>query len=156
MRTLANWLTVMFMGMYWIFRIAVAYMAATGREFIVTPINQTTEVVLLFITFICMIMVVKRQKWGGLIYLATYSLYFGVDIYQNLIPLVNGTMITANISTNLVSSVIAIIIAIVTMINLLADNVKRTADVKTDWFYGNKDTDRKLDDRADKNNYRIM
>ena len=29
-------------------------------------------------------------------------------------------------------------------------------DKKTDWFYKNEEFDRKLDDRADKNNYRTM
>ena len=29
-------------------------------------------------------------------------------------------------------------------------------DKKTDWFYQNEEFDRKLDDRADKNNYRTM
>ena len=29
-------------------------------------------------------------------------------------------------------------------------------DKKTDWFYRNEEFDRKLDDRADKNNYRTM
>lgn len=27
---------------------------------------------------------------------------------------------------------------------------------KTDWFYKNEEFDRKLDDRADKNNYRTL
>ena len=29
-------------------------------------------------------------------------------------------------------------------------------DKKTDWFYDNEQFDRKLDERADKNNYRTM
>ena len=29
-------------------------------------------------------------------------------------------------------------------------------DKKTDWFYKNEEYDRKLDDRADKNNYRTL
>ena len=29
-------------------------------------------------------------------------------------------------------------------------------DKKTDWFYQNEEFDRKLDDRADKNNYRTL
>ena len=156
MRSLANWLIVIFMTMYWIFRIIVTYMAQTGRDFMVTPLNQPTEIALLFITFICIVMVIKRQKWGGIIYLATYALYFGVDVYNNLMPLLSGSSIDLNMSTNLASSFIAIILAIVTMMDILMDNVKRTDDTKTEWFYGNKDLDRKLDDRADKNNYRIM
>ena len=35
------------------------------------------------------------------------------------------------------------------------DRKGSTRDKKTDWFYTNKDYDRKLDDRADKNQYKF-
>ena len=34
------------------------------------------------------------------------------------------------------------------------DRFGKAEDKKTVWFYGNKDFDRQLDERADKNNYR--
>ena len=32
----------------------------------------------------------------------------------------------------------------------------RQKDKKTDWFYGDEKYDRKMDERADKNNYRTL
>lgn len=156
MRTFANWMTVMFMVMHWIFRITVAYMAATGREFIVTPINFEIEVALLFITFICIVLTIKRNKFGGIIYLTTYMLYFGADIYSQIKPLITGMQFSLDIGMNLFTSILAVILSIAVMIDLLSDNVKRVDDKKTEWFYANQDLDKKTDDRDDKNNYRIM
>ena len=60
--------------------------------------------------------------------------------------------------TNLFMSVIGMILAIAVMIDLLADKNRKNnpKDKKTDWFYKNEQYDRKLDDRADKNNYRTL
>ena len=41
------------------------------------------------------------------------------------------------------------------MIDLLADHLKKPDDKKTEWFYNNKDLDRKVDEREDKNHYRL-
>ena len=53
-------------------------------------------------------------------------------------------------------SVIGVVLALVVMIDFLADHVKQPEQKNTDWFYENKEYDRKLDSRADKNNYRTM
>ena len=44
------------------------------------------------------------------------------------------------------------------LLDLLLDKNRKEnpKDKKTDWFYKNEEFDRKLDDRADKNNYRTM
>ncbi len=156
MRSLANWLIVIFMTMYWIFRIIVAYMAAMGRTFIVRPIDYRVEIVLLFITFVCIVLVMKRKKVGGFIYLTSYLLYFGVDLFNQVMPVIKNGSFDLDIGMDMFTSIIAVILAIITLMDVLADNVKTTDDKKTSWFYDNKETDRKLDDRADKNNYRIM
>lgn len=58
----------------------------------------------------------------------------------------------------LLVSVIGIILAILTLIDVLfnKDRTNTGMNKKTDWFYNNKDFDRQLDERADKNNYRTM
>ena len=50
------------------------------------------------------------------------------------------------------------IIPIAVLFDLLADSNRKAHPVnkKTDWFYKNDNYDRKLDDRADKNNYRTL
>ena len=49
-------------------------------------------------------------------------------------------------------------LAIAALFDVLLDKNRKAhpTDKKTDWFYKNKDYDRKLDERADKNNYRTL
>ncbi len=157
MRSFANYMIVIFMVMFWIFRIVVVVVAQDGGTFITVPINTTIEIVLSFITLICIALVIKRKLFGGILYLASYIGYFGVDLYNNAIkPFLNdGTFSMTNGFSTFIS-LLAVILAIVVLIDLLADRTKRPADKKTEWFYTNKDLDRKMDDRADKNNYRIL
>lgn len=75
----------MFMGMFWIFRIIVAFQAQYGETFggfIV--FNSTVEIALLFIAILCMILVLRRNWIGGIIYLASYGYYFGGYIFSNI------------------------------------------------------------------------
>ena len=157
MRSFANYMIVMFMVMFWAFRIVVAIMAGMGNNFIVTPLDNTIEIVLLFITLICIALVIKRKLFGGVLYLASYVGYFGVDLYNKAIkPLLKGEGLTMASGFSTFVSLLAVILAIVVLIDLLADRTKRPADKKTEWFYDSKETDRELDERADKNNYRTL
>lgn len=154
MKDLVDWLVVIFMFMYWAFRVVVEYLYATGRNFFVTPLNETTEIILLFVTLFCIFLVIKRQSIGGIIYLISYFLYFGTDVFEAIKSILKDGTTPADIS-NIFVSALAIILAIVVMINLLSDHLKTPDDKKTEWFYDNKDLDRKLDDREDKNHYRL-
>ena len=60
--------------------------------------------------------------------------------------------------TALIISLIGIILPLAVILDLLADKNRKAhpTDKKTDWFYKNEEYDRKLDDRADKNNYRTL
>jgi hypothetical protein len=51
-------------------------------------------------------------------------------------------------------SILGVVMALVVMINFLADHLKQPIQKDTDWFYENKEFDRKLDSREDRNNYR--
>jgi hypothetical protein len=55
-------------------------------------------------------------------------------------------------------SLIGMIIPIAVLLDLLLDKNRKNnpKDKKTDWFYQNEEYDRKMDDRADKNNYRTL
>ena len=128
-----------------------------GNNFIVTPLDNTIEIVLLFITLICIALVIKRKLFGGVLYLASYFGYFGVDLYNKAIkPLLKGEGLTMASGFSTFVSLLAVILAIVVLIDLLADRTKRPADKKTEWFFDSKETDRELDERADKNNYRTL
>ena len=157
MRSFSNYMIAVFMVMFWAFRIVVAVMAGMNNAFFVTPLDNTIEIVLLFITLICIALVIKRKLFGGVLYLASYFGYFGVDLYQKAIkPLLNGEGLTMAGGFSTFISLLAVILSIVVLMDLLADRAKRPADKKTEWFYTSKETDRQLDERADKNNYRTM
>ena len=69
MKNLSTWLLVMFMGMFWIFRVVVAVTYQMGIDFGgIRPLNMNFEIILLFLTLICMIFIVKRKIIGALIY----------------------------------------------------------------------------------------
>ena len=159
MKKLSTYLLVMFMVMYWVLRIIIALAAELGKDFIgITPINSTFEIVLLFAFLVCVVLVVKRKLTGGLLYLTLYGIYFGGDVTAKLNTLsTNGSLSMAE-NMGLMISMLGIILPLAVLIDLLLDKNRKLnpKDKKTDWFYQNEEFDRKLDDRADKNNYRTM
>lgn len=156
MRTFANWMIAIFMIMYWGFRIVVAYMASNYSEFFVQPINLTVEIILLFITVICVVLVFKRNIIGGIIYFISYFAYFGMDLIKCVIPVFKGEVAGVSDYMGAFTSLIAIVLAFAVLIDLTVDKGRKPKDKKTDWFYTNKDYERELDERADKNNYRTL
>ena len=159
MKNFSTWLLACFMVMYWVFRIMVALMAQLHQDFFIVPINETMEIVLLFVVLVCLVLVVKRKIVGALIYLLAYGMYFGTDIMTKITTLIDGSsQLGLNDYTALIISLIGIILPIAVLLDLLADKNRKAhpKDKKTDWFYKNEAYDRKLDDRADKNNYRTL
>lgn len=156
MRTFANWMIAMFMILYWIFRVVVAYMAANYSEFFVQPINLTIEIILLFVTVICIALVFKRKLIGGIIYFLSYFAYFGVDLFKSVMPIFQGEEAQITNIMGAFTSLIAIILAFAVLMDLVVDKGRKPKDKKTDWFYTNKDYDRQFDDRADRNNYKTL
>ena len=160
MKNFSTWMLVMFMIMFWIFRIIVEVTTELNIEFGFVPLNQQMEIILLFVTLLCIILVVKRKLLGALIYLLSYGMYFGVDLVNNvkmmLEPMEGPTDIT--IYTGTFVSLLAMILAVAVLLDMLVDKGRKAnpKDKKTDWFYKNEQYDRKLDERADKNNYRNM
>lgn len=163
MKNFSTWLLVMFMIMFWVFRIIVAVTYELGADFGgIEPFNQTMEIILLFVVLVCMLFIVKRKIIGALIYLLAYGIYFGSDLITGITTLVTATS-DVNISNmglylNTFISLIGIIIPLAILLDLLLDKNRKAnpKDKKTDWFFNNEQFDRKMDDRADKNNYRTM
>lgn len=156
MKSLADWLMVVFMFMYWGFRVAVAVMASKGSEFIAQPINFEAEIVLLFVTLLCIALVIKRNKIAAAVYVLSYLGYFGTAVVNTIIPMVKNHSFDISIGMDIFCSALGVILALVVMIDFLADHIKQPEQKDTDWFYENKDYDRNLDSRTDKNNYRLM
>ncbi len=159
MKNFSTWLLVLFMGMFWVFRIIVALMSEISTDFPFTPLNQQMEIILLFVVLLCMILIVKRKIVGALIYLLAYGMYFGVDLLNSVnLILKSEEAIGLNTYTNTFISLIGMVIPIAVLFDLLLDKNRKNnpRDKKTDWFYKNENFDRKMDERADKNNYRTM
>ncbi len=159
MKNLSTWLLVMFMAMFWIFRIIVAVLYQLAVEFPFIPLNMSMEIILLFVALVCMILIIKRKIVGALIYLLSYSMYFGVDLLSSITAILEvGENLDINIYTNTFVSFIGMIIPIAILFDLLLDKNRKNnpKDKKTDWFYNNEKFDRKMDERADKNNYRTL
>ena len=160
MKNFSTWILVMFMGMYWVLRVIIALAAQLHWDFAgIEPLNMQMEVILLFVVLVCIILVVKRKMIGGLLYLLAYGLYFGTDIVNNIQNLVNALeTVDINLYMNLFISLIGVILPIAVMLDLLLDKNRKLhpKDKKTDWFYANEKFDRKLDERADNNNYRTL
>lgn len=155
MKNLTTYLFVIFMAMFWIFRIIVAFCYNLGIDFVTKPIDLNFEIILLFLTFISMILVIKRSTLGGIIYLIGNGVYFGTSIFGILIDINEGK--SGVNYADLLFAFIGILLPLLVLFDLLLDKNRKDhpVDKKTDWFYKNEDFDRKLDDRVDKNQYKF-
>lgn len=159
MKKFSTYLLVMFMILFWILRIVITLMAQLGQDFMgVVPIDMTFEIILLFAFLLCVILVVKRKILGALLYLGLHAIYFGGDITSKIQMMVDGETLGMDQMGDLLFSIIGIILPLAVLVDLLLDRGRKEhpVDKKTDWFYKNEQFDRKLDDRADKNNYRTL
>ena len=158
MKSLSSWLLVMFMFMFWVFRVVVAFQAQYEKDFGgFIAFNFTIEVILLFVVILCMILVLRRKLLGGILYMVAYGYYFGGYILNNALPMVlEGEALPMSILQNTMVAAVALVIAICVLFDLIVARVRRRdpKDKKTDWFFQNEQYDRKYDERADRNQYR--
>lgn len=151
MESVGDFLCGFFMTMFWIFRLLVTALSYLQIEFPFVAINTNAEILLLFLTLICIVCVFKRVALGGILYCIAYIAYFGPDLYTRI-----QSGITVDTMANILVDFIAIVLALVVVLNIIISKTRKTTNKKdTDWFYGDKKYDRELDERADKNNYRI-
>ncbi len=157
MKNLSSWLIAIFAFMFWGFRVITTVLYSLGTEFVAVPIDLTMEIVLLFITFICICLITKRKLLPTIIYLIAHGMYYGYYLYQNIVGIMSGAG-TLESYMSLLIAFVGIIIPIAAVFDVLLDKNRKAhpVDKKTDWFYKNKQFDRKMDDRADKNQYRTL
>lgn len=155
MRSMASYLLLFFMILFWIFRLIVAFTANIGVDIGFVPMDMNMEIILLFVTMVAIAFVGKRMLIGAIIYLVAYGLYFGVDLYNIVMGIMGGTLTISDFS-NALASFIGVVLPVAVFFNLLIDKnrTNHPVDKKTDWFYKNEDYDRKIDERADQNEYR--
>lgn len=157
MKNFSSWLIAIFAFMYWGLRLVGTVMSSLGNDFMFVPSDLTMEVTILFVSFICICFIIKRRLWATLIYLAGQYIYFAPSFISHFMQITEGTLDITMYMTVLFEF-IGLIIPLAALFDVLLDKNRKVhpTDKKTDWFYKNKDFDRKLDDRADKNNYRTL
>lgn len=154
MKNLSSWLIAMFMFMFWAFRVVVSFMEQYGKDFGgFTTFNFTIEIVLLFLTMVCIALFLRRNIFGGILYLATYGYYFGSYIFSSLMQEGEMNMI---VMQNIMVSAVGIIIAFFAFLDLFIQRARKKdpKDKKTDWFFKDGKYERDYDERADRNEYR--
>lgn len=159
MKNLSTYLVVLFMIMYWIFRIVLAVTNTVGVDMGIAIPNYNMEIALLFITIVSIVLVIKRNIIGSLLYLISYALYFGMPLLNDIMALASSDgSFDINMYTTLFANALGIVIPLFVLFEMLIEKnrMAHPVDKKTDWFYKNEEYDRKLDDRADKNNYRTL
>ena len=157
MKNFSSWLIAIFAFMDWGLRLVGTVMSSLGNDFMFVPSDLTMEVTILFVSFICICFIIKRRLWATLIYLAGQYIYFAPSFISHFMQITEGTLDITMYMTVLFEF-IGLIIPLAALFDVLLDKNRKAhpTDKKTDWFYKNKDFDRKLDDRADKNNYRTL
>ena len=157
MKNFSSWLIMMFAFMFWAIRLVGTLMYSTGADFIFEPSDFTMEIALLFITFVCICFFAKRRLWASIIYLAGHFLYYGPTLFTHLTQLFEGTLSTELYMTALIE-LFGVLLPIGAIFDVLVDKNRKAnpKDKQTDWFYKNKEFDREMDERADKNNYRTL
>ena len=157
MKSLGSWLITIFLVVFWAFRVIATLFTQMGINFVVAPMNITTEIILLFVVLVCIPFVFKRKILGPIVILAAYGWYFGPDLIANITNIFNNADLSnLNIYVQIIVDAIAIILPLFSIFDILLDRnrTKNPIHKETDWFYKNEQYDRKLDERADKNNYR--
>ena len=146
----------LFAVIFWIIRVAVAFTASMDIEFFLAPMNLTIEIILTFATLISIILIFRKNMLGALMYLVLHWGYYGVYIY-NIFQ--KAEEVATSDYLNLFASIIGVILPFIIFMDIGFSRSSNKTSMKTkqsDWFYQNKDYDRKYDERADKNQYRTL
>ena len=90
--------------------------------------------------------------------MAIYVSYFGTAIYNTMNNNVSSDGLNVSNSLDLAVSIIGVIIPVLTFLDVLLNKNRKSiigGKKSTDWYYKNDDYDRKFDERADRNQYKI-
>ncbi len=156
MTSLFSYLLTFFGIVFWFFRAIATLMYQLDVEFFAKPINVTLEIVVLFATLPCILLVVKRNIVGAAAYMGIYVTYFGTSLYEAILG-VQATGLNLVNSSDMLCTVVGVIIPILTFLDILLNKNRSMGkdNKKGDWFYKNEAFDREFDERADRNQYRI-
>jgi len=93
MTSLFSYLITLLGGIFWLIRLVIAIAYTMSEDIGIQPINFNVEIIILFITVFCMILIIKRNIIGALAYFITYGLYFGTDLYNGIVEIIKNEQI---------------------------------------------------------------
>lgn len=158
MKSLYSWLLTFFAIMFWMFRVGVAVFDSVGVQTGIPIPNGLFEVILLFTTLACIVLIIKRIPFFGLVYFLSYAIYFGMDLFKYIMEFMKTEEIVWGVEEY--TAIFVSLIAILLSFGVLADLVfnrhrgNNLGDKKTDWFFKGTQYDRTFDERADRNEYK--
>ena len=144
----------LFTVIFWLLRVAASFMATMEINFLIKPLNANVEIIILFITIVCIFSIFRRKMWSAIIYLIAHWGYYGIYLYN----LFKGNAEITYDYINILISVVGILLPFIIIVDIgLSESNKKTTmkTKKSDWFYQNEQFDRKYDERADKNQYKF-
>lgn len=155
--SIISYLITMFAGLFWLLRVVIAVTSSLNIDIGFNVPDLTAEIIMLFVALFCIVLIVRRQLLGAILYAVSYGWYFGKDIFNAVMQIQEGTQLTAGQALNVFMAFVAVIIALATLVDIGINKSRKgsTKNKKTDWFYKNKDFDREFDERADRNNYKF-
>lgn len=156
MTTLFSYLLTFLAIIFWFFRVIATLLYQLDIDFFSVPLNDTLEIIVLFATLPCLLLVIKRNIIGAAAYFGIYGAYFGTALYEAFINAQETGVNVVNTSELLVL-MFGIIIPMLTFFDIALNKHRGNfgADNKTKWFYKNEKYDRKFDERSDRNQYRL-
>ena len=156
MITLFSYLLTFFGIIFWVFRVIVTLLFQLEIDFFATPLNLEKEIIVLFLSVPCMLLVIKRNIVGAAAYVGLYVSYYGNALYNAIISLSESGITIIN-STDLIILFIGVIIPVLTFFDIFINKnrVGYVGDKKTDWYYKNEKYERQFDERADRNQYKF-
>ncbi len=156
MTTLFSYLLTFLGVIYWCFRAIATVMFQLEKDFFAVPLNDTIEIIVLFATLPCLLLVIKRNLIGAAAYFGIYGAYFGTALYEAFMSAQEVGYTLLNV-TDIICLIIGVIIPLLTFLDILLNKHRGNfgADRKTRWFYTDEKYDREFDERADRNQYRL-
>ena len=162
MANFSTWMLAIFMVMFWLFRAIVALCTQYSIDLMgIVSYNFNMEVIIAFLTLLCIVLVIKRKLIGSLLYLMLYGTYFGEHFITNIIPLIQGNVtLSIEYIMNVFVDFVAIVLALAVLLDILVDKGRKAnpIDRKTDWYFKNEKYYEELksrDQREDKNEYKF-
>lgn len=157
MKSLFSYFIVILAVIYWGFRVIVSLMYSMAVDFICQPANSTIEIVILFLTIPSIIFIIRRNIVAATLYFGMYAAYFGTILVNSLTNVSAETeSLVFTDAISIIISALGVLIPFLVFADVAIQKSRfHASDRNTDWYYENQKYDRQLDERADRNQYKI-